>query len=124
MIHVLKLVKSNHSKIQYASSKVPLEMWLEVRLRQSTIFPQVYLWIEAKEHSTNVNNVGNQPGEYTHNNTGLGTGKVRPQEDSIRLLKVPTQTMAGRLAQTVNNLPADICMDVGEGAERQQQQRK
>ena len=76
MIQVLELAKYDHRKIQYASSKVPLELWLEGRLRQSTIFPHIYVWIEAKEWSTNINIVCNRPREYTHNNKGLGTGKI------------------------------------------------
>ena len=113
MIQVLELEKSDHMKIQYASSKVSLELWLEVRLRQTTICPQVYVWIKEKERSTENNDVRNIPGEYTLNDTGIGTGKIRPQEYSIRLLKGPTRTMAGWSAQTVNNMPAGVCMDQG-----------
>ena len=81
--------------------------------------------MEEKEQRTDVNNTDNLPLYYTLDDIGLGTGKIRPQEDSIRLLKVPTQTMDGRSAQKVNNLSADICIDRGEGAEnRQQQYRK
>ena len=116
--------KSDHRKIQYASPKVPLKLWMEGRLRQSTICSQIYLWIEAKERVTNANNVGNRPVGYTLYDTGLVTGKIRPQEDSICLLKGPTRNMAGRLDQKVNNLPTDICMDRGEGAEHWQQQRR
>ena len=76
----------------------------------------MYVWIEAKERSTDVNGVGNQPREYTHNNMGLGTGKIRPQEYLMRLLEGPTRNMAVRSAQTVNNLPADMCMNRGKGA--------
>ena len=75
------------------------------------------VYIKGKEHSTGVKNIGNWPIEYTHNNTGLGTSKILPQEYLIRLLKGPNQTIAGRSAQTVNNLPAYICMDRGEWAE-------
>ena len=71
MIKVLERSKYGHSKIQYASSKVPLELWLEGRLGQSTIFQQIYVWIEAKERITDANNVRNLPGEYTLDETGL-----------------------------------------------------
>ena len=124
MIQVLERAKSDHRKIQYASSKVPIELWLEDRLKQSTICPQIYVWIEANERSTDVNNVDNRRREYTLNDTGLGTGKIRPQEDSIRLLEGPTRTMAGRSAQTDKNLPADKCMIRVEGAEHRRQQRE
>ena len=124
MIQVLERAKSDHRKIQYASSKVPLKLWREGWIRQSTIYPHIYVWIEAKERSTNAKNVRNRPGEYTLDDTGLGTGKIRPQEDSIRLLKGTTQTMAVRLAQTVNNMPVDICMYWGKGAEHRHQQHK
>ena len=124
MIQVLELEKYNHTKIQYASSKVPLELWLEGRLRQSTICPQVYVWIEAKERITNNNDVRNIPGEYTLNDTGVGTGKIRPHEDSIRLLEGPTRNMAGKSAQTVNNMPAGVFMDQGKGADHRQQKRR
>ena len=111
IIQVLKRAKYDHRKIQCASSKVPLELWLEGRLRQSTICLQMYVWIEVKDRSIENNNAGNRPREYTLDDTGLVMGTIRPQEDSIRLLKVTTRTMAGRLTQTVNNLPVDICMD-------------
>ena len=122
MIQILKRVKPEHRKIQYASLKVPLEPWLEGWLRKSTIFPQVYVWIEAKERSTGVKNVENQLGEYTHNNTGLGAGKIQPQGYSMRLLEGPTRTMAGRSAQTVNNLPEYVRIDQGKGAEHKRKQ--
>ena len=77
-----------------------------------------------KDQSTETNNIGNLPGEYSLDDTGLGTVKILPQEDSIRLLEVLTRTMAGRLDQTFNNMPADICMDQGEGAKHRRQQRK
>ena len=67
---------------------------------------------------TDVNNTGNRPIEYTLDDTCLRTGKIRPQEDSIRLLRGPTQNMAGSPAQTVNNMPADVCMDRGKVAEQ------
>ena len=41
----------------------------------------IYVLIEAKERSTDANNVRNRPGEYTLDDTGLGTGKILPQED-------------------------------------------
>ena len=72
--------------------------------------------------SLNANNVGNRPGEYTPDDTGLGTGKIQPQEDSIHLLEGPTRTMAGRSSPTVNNLTADKCMDRGKVAEHQHKQ--
>ena len=78
--------------------------------------------MEEKEKSNDVKNTGNQPREYTLYDTGLGTGKILPQEDSIRLLKVPTRNMAGRLVQTVNNRPVDVWMDQGKGAEHQLKQ--
>ena len=52
MIHVSEQAKSNNRKIQYDSLKVPLEIWLEGRLRQTTICPQIYVWIDEKEQST------------------------------------------------------------------------
>ena len=116
--------KSDHRKIQYASPKVPLKLWMEGRLRQSTICPQMYVWIEAKERVTDANNVGNRPLGYTLDDTGLVTGKIRPQEDTICLPKGRTQTMSGRLAQIFNNLPTDICMIRGEGEDRRCQQRR
>ena len=76
----LERSKSDHRNIQYAPSKVPIELWLEGRLRQSTICPQIYVYIDAKERCTDANNVSNRPGEYNINDTGLGTGKIRPQE--------------------------------------------
>ena len=76
MIKFLERAKTHHKKIQYASSKVPLEIWLEGWIRKSTICPQIYVWIKAKERSTDNNNVGNQLGEYTLDDKGLGTGKV------------------------------------------------
>ena len=90
MIQVLQREKSEHRNIQYASSKVPLELWMEGRLRQSTICPQIYVWIDEKDQITDVNNIGNWPREYTLDDTGLGTGKFWPQEYSIRSLKAPT----------------------------------
>ena len=39
-------------KIQYASSKVPLELWKEGQIRHSTIFPQIYVCINDKEQKT------------------------------------------------------------------------
>ena len=124
MIHVLERAKYDHRKIQYASSKVPLEIWLEGRIRQSTICQQVYVWIEVKEQSTDVKNVGNRTIEYKIYDTGLRMDKLRTQEDSILLLEGPNQTIAGRSAQKVNNLPAYICMYRGEGANHQRQQRR
>ena len=65
----------------------------------------------------NAKNIGNGPGEYTFDDTRLGTGnKYEPQEESIRFLEGPAQTMAGRLAQTVNDLPVDVCTDRCKGA--------
>ena len=78
--------------------------------------------MEEKEKSTDVNNTWNWPGEYTHNNTGLGIGKIRSEEDLIRLLEGPKLAMAGRLAQTVNNLPADVWMDEGKKSDHQLKQ--
>ena len=115
MIKILERAKYNHRNIQYASSKVPLQLWLKGQVRRSTIRPQIYLWIEAKELSTDTNNVNNRPREYTLDDTGIGTGKIRPQEYSIHLLKGPTQNMAGGSAQTVNNLLAGVCIDIGKG---------
>ena len=62
--------------------------------------------------------------ESTHNDTGLGTGEIRPQEDYICLLKGLTQTMAVRLDYIVNNLSAGLCMDQGKVEEHQQQERR
>ena len=82
----------------------------------------IYISIKEKEWDTKVDNLRNLTGEYTLDDTGLGTVKIRPQEDSIRLLKGPTRIMAGRLAQTVNNLPAGVCMYQCKGTEHRQQQ--
>ena len=92
MIQVLERAKPYHRKIQYASSKVRLELWLEGWLIQSTICPHIYIYIyiEAKEQSNDAKNVDNRPIEYTINYPGLGTGKIRPREDSIHLLKGTT----------------------------------
>ena len=84
----------------------------------------IYISIKEKEWDTKVDNLRNLTGEYTLDDTSLGTVKIRPQEDSIRLLKGPTRYMAKRSAQTVKNLPAYICMDRGEGAEHRQQQQR
>ena len=62
MIQVLERGKYYHKKTEYAFSNVPIELWLEVWIRQSKIYPQIYVWIETKERSNNVNNVGNKPG--------------------------------------------------------------
>ena len=43
MIQVLKREKYDHRNIEYASSKVPLEIYLEGRIRQSTIYPHMYV---------------------------------------------------------------------------------
>ena len=72
---------------------------------------KLYIYLEDKGKSTNVINTENLPREYTLDDTGLGTGKIQPQEDSIRLFKGPNRTMDGRSAQTVNNMTADIYMD-------------
>ena len=77
---ILTREKSDHRKIQYASSKVELELCLEGRLRQSAIFPHIYVCIEAKEQITDAKNVRNRPREYNLYDTGLGTGKIRPHE--------------------------------------------
>ena len=69
MIQVLEWAKYDHRNIKYASLKVPLELCLEGRLRQSTICPQIYVWIDAKERSTDAKNVINRPGEYTLDDT-------------------------------------------------------
>ena len=124
ILQVSEQAKSDHRKIQYASSKVPLELWREGRLRQSTICLQIYVWFEAKEQIIDNNNVDNLPREYTLDDTGFGTVKIRPQEDSIHLLKGCTRTMAGRSAQTVNNMFVDICIYRGKGAVHWQQKRK
>ena len=42
----------NQRKVQYASLKVPLKLWLEFQLRQSTICLQIYVWIDEKERIT------------------------------------------------------------------------
>ena len=84
----------------------------------------MYVLIEAKEQRTDVNNIGNTPVEYTLDDSCLGKGKIWPQEDPIRILEGPTQIMAGRSAQTVNDMPADICMYQGKGAEHRRQQRR
>ena len=124
MIQVSERANFYHRNIKYASSKILLQLCLEDWLRQSTICSQIYVWIEEKEQITDLNNVVNLPREYTLNDTGLVTGKILPQEDSIRLLKVPTRTMDRSLAQTVNNLLADVFMIRGEGAGHRRQQRK
>ena len=76
MIQVLERAKSDHRNIQYTSSKVPLDLWLEGRLRKSTICPQMCVWIEEKYQITDVNNIGNLPRKYTLDDTGIGTGKI------------------------------------------------
>ena len=78
--------------------------------------------MEDKEQITDVNNTGNLPREYTLDDTVLGMVKIQPQEDSIRLLKGLTRTMAGRSTQTVNNLPADMSMDKVKGAKQRHKQ--
>ena len=78
---------------------------------------KLYLFMDDKEQITDVNNIDNWPAEYTLDDTGPVTGKIRSHEDSIRLLKVPTQIMARRSAQKVNNLIADVCMDWDKGTE-------
>ena len=104
-----------HWKYFPRSSLVPLPSLLMMIL---------FIYMEDKDQITDLNNTGNWPREYTFDDTGLGTGKIRPQEDSIRLLKYPTWTMAGRLVQTVKNMPVDICTDRGEGAEHRRKQRR
>ena len=74
----------------------------------SLLMTTFYTYMEEKEKIPNLKNTRNWPIEYTLDETGLRTGKIRPQEYSILLLKGPTWTMAGRSAKTVNNAQNSI----------------
>ena len=77
----------NRRNIQYASSKVPLELRRKVcsdNQQSANIYMYGYM---RRSGAPNANNVVNQPGEYNPNYSGLGTGKIR----TIGIFNTPPQ---------------------------------